>query len=157
MAMVMYSIMLRSASRCSWVSMAQGSRVISRTTDSHEASWPGASHNSACSSAGNSACSSAGNAACSSAGNSSAAVMPREYQLQVQVPGRLAVVASGMTQQRLADSRDVDARHDAVRGAAHASQLLGRQDVDDERPYVRHVRGGHLGEGLEALLGQDGM
>jgi hypothetical protein len=69
MAMVMYSIMLISASCCSWVSMAQGSRVISRTTDNHEASWPGVSHNSAC----------------SSPGSSSAAVMPREYHLQVQV------------------------------------------------------------------------
>ena len=62
-ASVMYSIMLRSASRWSWASMAQGSRVISRTTDSHEESWPGESHNSACSSA-------------CSASDSSAAVMP---------------------------------------------------------------------------------
>ena len=41
--------------------MAQGSRVIRRATDNHEASWPGVSHNSAS----------------SSAGNSPAAVMPR--------------------------------------------------------------------------------
>ena len=67
-AIVMYSIMLRSASRCSWASMAQGSRVISRTTDSHEASWPGVSHNSAC----------------SSARGSSTAVIPGGYHLQPQ-------------------------------------------------------------------------
>jgi hypothetical protein len=34
----------------------------------------------------------------------------------------------------------VDAGHDAVRVAAEATQLFRRQDVDDERPDVRHVR-----------------
>ncbi len=46
-AMVMYSVMLGSALCCSWASMAQGSRVIRRTTDSQEASWSGVSHTSA--------------------------------------------------------------------------------------------------------------
>ena len=35
-------------------------------------------------------------------------------------------------------------RHDAVRGQAEASQLLWRQDVDDERSHMGHVPGGQL-------------
>jgi len=51
--------------------------------------------------------------------------------------------------------RGVDARHYAVCVAAEASQLLGRQDVDDQRPHMRNVPGCGFGECLVALVGQD--
>src|SRR5580693_8285644 len=56
----------------------------------------------------------------------------------------------------LVDFGGVDARRDAVRGLAEASQLLRRQGVDDERPHVGRVPGCRFGERLEALAGQDG-
>src|SRR6266566_9103870 len=84
------------------------------------------------------------------------------------MPGRLAVRSStwpSMTRHyanwwprrvaQLVGCRGVDARHYAVCVAAEASQLLGRQDVDDERPHMRNVPRCGFGECLVALVGQD--
>jgi len=46
------------------------------------------------------------------------------------------------------DGGGVDARHDAIRGQAQAPQLLWRQDVDDERSHVGHVRVGGLDQSI---------
>jgi hypothetical protein len=57
----------------------------------------------------------------------------------------------------LVDFGGVYARHDAVGDQAEASQLLERQDVDDQRPHVGDVPGRRFGERLKAFIGQDGV